>query len=641
MIAATIAGAVLATTLLWVHSSDRMRAIENILAGQIAGRAAGLDMQMQITVGHLQALRQRAEFFYAEFPTPDAVPGTPLLDALMASNPGDDPTRPYMLDRLPSPYLTEQIGNIIALPSHDVALQPGLSRPDLAGWRQEAAMTAQLLPLMAVTQQVVPGAERLIYASVSGMTAIHPWVRSDETDLLLQLATRPAFRQAAPAMNPTEAPVWTLSGNGDAQSLVAALPLSLHGRYFGLFTVEIALKEFQAKLGPVSRTASHIALVDAEGQIITSVSGNKQAPRPQRLADLLPDAETRLESGSSAAVRGLWEPYVIAAPLKLAPWRLVYISSPLDILVPAMRDILLSVAGFLAALLLVLYVARRLMLRTVAVREAATEAERDARAAAERALADLRAAHDELDFLNREKTRFFSLVSHDLRGPFNAMLGMTRELADHAPRMSPEQTADFAASVHEMARKVFDLLENMLQWSRVQMSGTPFTPALFPIRELVGDAIRDVATVADAKAIHILDAVGDRWVLADRTMILAVLRNLLMNAIKFSHPGGTVQITSRAMGDRLELAVTDKGIGMEPQQVEQLMRAGPGASRPGTKGETGTGLGLALVRDLVLRHGGGLHFDSRPGVGTSVSFTLPLSNDPAETQRLLATQLAE
>jgi cell cycle sensor histidine kinase DivJ len=293
------------------------------------------------------------------------------------------------------------------------------------------------------------------------------------------------------------------------------------------------------------------------------------------------------------------------------------------------------VAGFVAAVLVVAFVARRLMLRALAVRDTAAVAEREARAEAERALADLRAAHDELDFLNREKTRFFSLISHDLRGPFNSMLGMTQELADHAPKMPPEEVADFARTVHEMARKVFELLENLLQWSRVQMSGTPFAPTIFPMREVVGDAIRDVASPAQGKEITILDAAGDRWVLADRTMILAVLRNLLMNAVKFSHQGGVVHVTSRALGDRLEVAVTDKGVGMEPVQLELALKGGPKASRPGTQGETGTGLGLTLVRDLVLRHGGELKLESTPGRGTIASFTVPLSTDPAETRRLM------
>lgn len=633
LIAALGLGALLGAVLLWWQIDGRIHALESVLANQIRLRASAIDVQMQAAQGHLEALRQRAELFYAEYPAPAEMPQGSLLTAFLASNPGNDPALPYSLDRLPPPYLTSQIGNLIALSADDATQQPEISRADPGAWRQEAAMMVQLLPLMAVTQKVVPEVRRLLYISRAGMVALHPWVRSDETDLLLQLATTPAFRHAGPALNPQGGPVWTLSAPDQPDRMVTlSLPLTLEGRFLGSFTLDVPLAGIREKLGSVIRTDAAMLLVDGTGHIIAS---SQDGPAPALLDDVLPGGMERLAGGGP--LHGFNQPFTVSAALKSAPWHMVYVTPPFSLLLVAMQDVVISVLGFIASLLVLLFIVRRLMQRALKVRDQAVQAERNARASAERALADLRAAHDELDFLNREKTRFFSLVSHDLRGPFNSMLGMTQELADHAPRMSAEDTADFARTVHEMARKVFDLLENLLQWSRVQMSGTPFAPMVFPVRDVVGDAVRDVASAALAKDIQVLDAVGDRWVLADRTMALAILRNLLMNAVKFSHPGGVVHVTSRAQGDRLEIAVTDKGIGMEPSQLQQLLRAGPGASRPGTQGETGTGLGLTLVRDLALRHGGELRLESEPGRGTIASFTLPLSADPAETRRLAAT----
>lgn len=626
-----LAGIVLGAVLLWSHTDDRIRAFETGLAGQIRARAGALDVQMRVAVGHLEALRQRAEFFYSEFPAPEDVPDSSLLTALMNSRKPGDTHQNYSLDRLPPPYLVDRIGNVVALPSEVAAADPTLSRPDMPGWRQEAAMAVQLLPLMAVTQKVVPDARRLVYASLSGMLAVHPWVESRRADLLGQVATLPAFVNAAPAANPAGNPVWTLSGHpGDfPDSAMLALPLDLQGRYAGALAIEIAVTGLREVLGTVQRQGSLLLLVDEAGNVITGSTRDNGQELPHTVKELLP-AGTVLEPGADGTIsHGFLGNHVVAIPLKQAPWRVVYAAPSVASLLPILSDVLISVAGFVAAVAVVLFVAQRLMRRALNVRDQATKAERHARAEAERALDDLKAAHDELDFLNREKTRLFSLISHDLRGPFNSMLGMTEELAEHAPRMAPVDVADFARSVNEMARKVFGLLENLLQWSRVQMSGTPFTPNIFAIREVVGDAIGDVTSAAQAKEITILDAVGDRWVLADRTMVLAVLRNLLMNALKFSHQGGIVHVTSRALGDQLEVAVTDKGVGMEPAQLTSALSGGAKASRPGTQGETGTGLGLTLVRDLVLRHGGELKLESEPGRGTVATFTVPLAAEPA------------
>lgn len=637
LLLALLTGGILGAVLLWSHATDRVRNFETILTSQVRGRAAAMDVHMRIAVGHLEALRQRAEFFYAEYPAPSDVPASTLMTALLASNPGNLPQRGYHLDRLPPPYLVDQIGNIVSLPPAQVDADPALSRPDEAGWRQEASMAVQLLPLMAVTQKVVPSVRRLFYASLTGMVAVHPWTESSRIDILSHITNFPPFAAASPGADPRGEPVWSLarSADGAVEGITLSLPLNLQGRFAGVFGIEVPVDGVQAALGTINRANSMILLVDADGTIIAGASSVAGVAPPRNMTEIYAPGLPAQADGSVATQSPL-DPLIVAAPLRQTPWRVVYVAPRLTSLLPTLTDILVSVAGFIASVLVVLFVARRLMQRALAVRDSAAAAEREARAEAERALADLRAAHDELDFLNREKTRFFSLISHDLRGPFNSMLGMTQELADHAPKMRPEDTADFARSVHEMARKVFDLLENLLQWSRVQMSGTPFAPTVFPMREVVGDAIRDVASAAQAKEIQILDASGDRWVLADRTMILAVLRNLLMNAVKFSHQGGVVHVTSRALGDRLELAVTDKGVGMEPAQLEQALKAGPKASRPGTQGETGTGLGLTLVRDLVLRHGGELKLESNPGRGTIVSFTVPLTTDPAETRRLMA-----
>jgi len=612
---------------------DRLEAEREAIRRQLDERAAGLDARLTAAASLVESLRNRALFHLAEHPDPARPAAGPLLDAFLQSNPNDEAGRPFSLDRLPPPYTQVMVGNLVALPTAAARRREGLQRPDLELWRQEAAMALSLNPLLAVAQRAVPGAGRAYYASASGMALFFPWQASASTDLLETYPRRAAYRMALPQANPQRAVYWTepqAQPDGGAMVTVGA-PLDHGSRFLGMLALELPLAPLAAELGASPLPGGTLALVNDHDQLLVhpALAAVTADGAVRRLAEALPAGVAPADlkgAGSAPAVRG--DHYLAVRPLSAAPWRLVLTVPEGAMLLPVARETALALAGPLLTLLFALGLGTLVVRRILRQREEAVTAERGARAEAERALADLRAAHDELDFLNREKTRFFSLVSHDLRGPFNVLLGMTDELAQHGSRMRPADVADFASTVHESARTVHELLENLLHWSRVQMSGTPFAPSVIALHEVVTGAVRDVTPSAEAKSIKILDAVGDRHILADRTMILAVLRNLLMNAIKFSHPGGVVHITSRALGDRLELAVTDHGVGIDSGKVALLFRAS-GTSQPGTRGETGTGLGLTLVRDLVLRHGGDLQVDSEPGKGTTVSFSVPLAAPPA------------
>jgi len=578
----------------------------SVLARQLDGALDSLAAPLQVLAVHAAALSAAG---------PDSLSATPLGRALLTSQSMAGPGLLLTLDRLPPPYLADNVANVIVQPD------PAGSEAD---WRRDAALAVGIAPLLATLRRVDPRLRRLVFTSVSGVRAMAPWMSS-----------RAPGRLGLPAPTAVTAdlsgrPVW-LAGNGTPPTLaVAALPRAADAGPVAIFALEVSLADVMAPLSLREPAGVRLFLVDARNRILAGTSD----PLPAALSQVLVPGDLAVLPSMGAALGD--HDLMAVQPLAAADWRLVAVAPRWSVLGPVLWTAGAQLAGLLAVLAVLGLTVRQLLGSILRERETAVAAERGARAASDRALDDLRAAHDELDFLNREKTRFFSLISHDLRGPFNTLLGMTQELAEHAPSMRPEDVAEFARSTHESARQVHDLLENLLQWSRVQMSGKPFMPSAFALRDLVADGIRDVTPAATAKQITVLDAVGDRWVLADRTMILAVLRNLLVNAVKFSHPGGVVHLTSRARGDRLEVAVTDHGIGMDPQQVQALLRPGAGQpSRPGTQGEQGTGLGMTLVRDMVMRHGGGLEVDSEPGRGTTIRFTLPLTLPPG-TDRLPA-----
>ncbi|QJE74430.1 hypothetical protein HHL28_16330 [Aerophototrophica crusticola] len=621
-----VTGLALALSLVTLHFQAQVGEAKRQAQSLLLARAAALDGELARAGRQLEQLRHQATLYLKQVPTPGAVPDTPLLSAFLASGGTDGANRAHSLDQPPPPYAAGDVGTLLALDGAMARRREGLTSSDAATLRHEAALGLAVMPALSASLPALPQARRVYYASTRGLVALVPWVRGGGTDLLDSYPTSPAYRRLAEVTDPAAPAAWSaMPGDGGA---TLALALLQEGRLRGMFAAEFPAAGLSALLGPPPADGMRLLLLDERGRPLAATGGQL----PDRLDDILPGGAAALP-GLTPLPRSEGGSYLAAQGLAAAPWRLLLVADGVGALYPGLGETVQAMGGLVLILAVVLLLSRWAMLRALAGREAAALAERQSRAAAESALEDLRAAHDELDFLNREKTRFFSLVSHDLRGPFNALLGMTEELANQGTRMRPADVADFAGSVHESALKVFDLLENLLQWSRVQMSGKPFAPTAFPLRELVGDAIRDVSAAADAKSIQILDAVGDRWVLADRTMVLAILRNLLVNAVKFSHPEGVVHVTSRAQGDRLEVAVTDRGVGMDTQELHQVARPGPGPSRPGTQGEKGTGLGLTLVRDLVLRHGGGLKVDSVPGKGTVVTFTVPLATNPAEARR--------
>ncbi|MBB6253415.1 sensor histidine kinase [Nitrospirillum iridis] len=512
---------------------------------------------------------------------------------------------------------------VLALPDRALFRHDDLSRPDRAGWRTEVALALGLAQQLALDVHTQAGLARGYFIGASGLAAVAPWSPTDNaSELMASIYDRRSYRLSAQAANPTGRAIWI----DDPPRTTVAAPVEHAGRFVGVIAFDLALAAMPvADFEPADAFNGAVLLLGPDDRLLLALGTPPAAlfqqdrPTPLGLAAVAgKDAATTVHAGYIVTTR----------PLANAPWRLVHVAPRSALTWSMIKHTAGSMAGFSSVLLAVVLLFNIVVRRMVRSQERSAAAEREARAATEHALTELRAAHDELDFLNREKTRFFSLISHDLRGPFNVLLGMTKELADHGTRMAPADVADFATSVHQSAVAAHTLLDNLLNWSRVQMSGTPFSPSVMPLGEVVAAAIHDLGPTAEAKGIRILDASGDRHILADRTMVLAILRNLLANAIKFSHPNQGVQVTSRALGDRLEIAVSDRGVGMDPAQLDQLYRREAQDSRPGTLGEVGTGLGLTLVRDLAARHGGVLAIDSQPGVGTTVSFTVPLAAAP-------------
>jgi signal transduction histidine kinase len=241
--------------------------------------------------------------------------------------------------------------------------------------------------------------------------------------------------------------------------------------------------------------------------------------------------------------------------------------------------------------------------------------------------AELERQKHQLAELNASKDKFFSIISHDLRSPFNALLGFAQLLSDNLDRYTLEETRQKVDRIRLSSENLYALLENLLTWSRIQRGAMEHAPEKLVLVEIVEDILDLFLSKSEEKQIQLNSSVPETLVAyADYNMIHTVMRNLVSNAMKFTPAGGHIHIGANTHQDNgIEMAVTDTGIGIQPEDLEKLFRIDVQYTNPGTAGEKGTGLGLSLCKDLVEKNGGCIWAESEVDKGTSFRFTLPLS----------------
>ncbi len=227
------------------------------------------------------------------------------------------------------------------------------------------------------------------------------------------------------------------------------------------------------------------------------------------------------------------------------------------------------------------------------------------------------------------KDKFFSIIAHDLKNPFNAILGFTNVLLKKHKQYDDEKRQRIIITLITSVNSAYKLLENLLTWSRSQSGQIKFLPEETNLKILLSETILTLQAQANEKSINIIDNVQeDETIFADRNMITTVLRNLISNAIKFTNKNGNIVIFSERQVDNgfLEISVTDTGIGISKDKINDLFRIEKSTSTQGTENETGTGLGLILCKEFVEKHGGKIWVESELGKGSDFKFTLPLIN---------------
>lgn len=235
----------------------------------------------------------------------------------------------------------------------------------------------------------------------------------------------------------------------------------------------------------------------------------------------------------------------------------------------------------------------------------------------------------ELMQINATKDKLFSIIAHDLLNPFNVILGFTDSLLENFETWNEKQKLEVLNYIKDSSESAFNLLENLLHWSRSQKGMIEFSPTNFGVSAKINSVLAEVASFALKKEVKIVNLFNDNVfkINADENMFKLICRNLLMNAVKFSNPSGEVFVDVQPDYNEsfIRFSVRDQGVGMEKEKADKLFNSESNNSTRGTKGEKGVGLGLILCHDFVKAHKGEIWVESQLNKGTTIFFTIPIS----------------
>lgn len=235
---------------------------------------------------------------------------------------------------------------------------------------------------------------------------------------------------------------------------------------------------------------------------------------------------------------------------------------------------------------------------------------------------------DELKTLNESKDRFISIISHDLRTPFSSILGFT-DILLMDDNISKEKQQQYIGFIQESAQNMLKLVNSILDWTRLQTGRIDYIAERLNIQEVVNGAIQMLTGSAMQKRLKLYSVIDDEiFVHGDKNMLLQVFNNLISNAIKFTNSDGEIFVSAEPLVDKkvIQFSVTDTGVGISEKDIYKLFSVDSKYTTDGTEGEKGSGLGLSLVKEIIVKHGGEITVESEIGIGTSFIFTIPISS---------------
>jgi signal transduction histidine kinase len=242
--------------------------------------------------------------------------------------------------------------------------------------------------------------------------------------------------------------------------------------------------------------------------------------------------------------------------------------------------------------------------------------------------AQLEFKNAQLQLLNTTKDKFFSIIAHDLKNPLSAFRQISESLSENIETIQKEELEDYLTNMKHSSKSLYELLQNLLEWSMSQTGRLEYKPGSVSVSRIVENSVDLVAGAVREKGLKLLNETQpEQMVWADSKMLETIFRNLLTNAVKFSNPNGEIRIMTDQKGGHVLLKVKDNGIGMSEDDIRKLFRIDVNTSGIGQSKEKGTGLGLILCKVLAEINQGQIFAEGKPGEGMMFTVVLPVNEN--------------
>ena len=231
---------------------------------------------------------------------------------------------------------------------------------------------------------------------------------------------------------------------------------------------------------------------------------------------------------------------------------------------------------------------------------------------------------EKLQELNEKKDRLFSTIAHDLRSPFQSLLGISEILSSEAENLSLEEIIKFSSILNSAIKNQYELLNHILDWAKLQTNKLDFYPRPVDLYEIASKVFNIFLPIAVNKNIKLVTEINKNTIItADEDMLMVILQNLVSNAIKYSHRGSKVKITYNSSNGKHRITVQDDGVGLTGEAIEKIFNFDSKYSVPGTEGEPGSGIGMMIINEMLERHNGKLSVESAINIGSKFTISLP------------------